>query len=266
MKELLAFIIGACFGSFANVVIYRLPRNKSIVKPGSFCPKCRRSINWYDNIPIISYLVLKGRCRYCKKSISLRYPVVELLMGVLTILLYQKFWTAELYCTFLFYFIFTLGLVIISGIDYETFLIPDVIVLPLIALGILGAAMCKNFFMPQKAWPVLTSFSYSLSGALIGALIVLLLMIMGKVIWKKEAMGGGDLKLLAAIGAFVGWKGVLVSIFFGSILGTIISLALIYSKKKTWDDYVPFGPYLAIGAILTVLLKGNYLFSLYFIP
>ncbi len=120
--------------------------------------------------------------------------------------------------------------------------------------------------MPQEMWPVLTSFFYSLSGAFIGAAIVLFLMIIGKVIWKKEAMGGGDLKLLAAIGAFLGWKGVFLSIFFGSILGTIISLALIYSKKKTWDDYVPFGPYLAIGAILAILLKGNYLFSLYFIP
>ncbi|MCX7705235.1 MAG: prepilin peptidase [bacterium] len=267
MKEFLVFLIGACFGSFANVVIYRLPRNKSIIKPGSYCPKCRRSIQWYDNIPILSYLILRGRCRHCKKTISPRYPIVELTMGILTLLLFEKFWTASLYCAFFFYFIFILGLIIISGIDYETFLVPDTIVLTLIPLGILGALVCKNLFISQEhSWPTLTRFLYSLSGALMGAAIVLFLMMIGKIIWKKEAMGGGDLKLLAAIGSFLGWKGVFLSIFFGSILGTIISLVLIYSKKKNWDDYVPFGPYLAIGAILVTLLKGSYLFSLYFIP
>lgn len=267
MKEFLAFIIGACFGSFANVVIYRLPRNKSIVRPGSFCPKCRHPIQWYDNIPVLSYLILRARCRYCKKTISPRYPVIELAMGILTLLLYQKFWIVGLYGNFLFYFIFVISLVIISGIDFETFLVPDIIVLPLIPLGILGSLILENFFIPQTgSWHILTRFLYSLSGTFLGSIVVIFLMILGKIIWKKEAMGGGDLKLLAAIGAFLGWKGVFLSIFFGSILGTIISLMLIYTKKKTWDDYVPFGPYLAIGAILTILLKGNYLFSLYFIP
>ncbi|MCM8821212.1 MAG: prepilin peptidase [Candidatus Omnitrophica bacterium] len=267
MKEFLVFLVGACFGSFANVCIYRMPRNKSIVFPGSFCPKCRHAIYWYDNIPILSYILLGGRCRYCKKNISSRYPIIEIITGVLTLLLFQKFWAAGYYCEFLFYFVFTLGLIIISGIDFETFLVPDIIVLPLIPLGLLGALLCENFFIPQSgSYIALTRFFYSLSGVLTGAFLVLFLMIIGRIVWKKEAMGGGDLKLLAAIGAFLGWKGVFLSIFFGSILGTVISVALIYSKKKKWDDYVPFGPYLAIGAVLAMLYKGNYFLSLYFIP
>lgn len=267
MIELLIFFIGACFGSFANVIIYRLPRNKSIVFPGSFCPKCRHSIGWYDNIPVLSYLFLKGRCRHCKKSISPRYPVIEIIMGILTLLLYLKFWTNGLYCSFVFYLIFTFGLVIISGIDFETFLVPDIISLPLILLGLVAAFLCKDFFISQEgSWSVFKNIMYSLSGIFLGAFLVGFLMIIGRIIWKKEAMGGGDLKLLAAIGSFLGWKGVFLSIFFGSIFGTMISLLLIYSKKKKWDDYVPFGPYLALGAIIAMLFKGNYFLSLYFIP
>ncbi|MGC8805441.1 MAG: prepilin peptidase [Candidatus Ratteibacteria bacterium] len=188
-------------------------------------------------------------------------------MGLLTLLLYQKFWMANFPCVFLFYFIFTLGLVIISGIDFETFLVPDVIVLPLIPLGLIGALLCENFFFPQSGnWSMAIRAFYSITGIITGALLVAFLAIIGKIIWKKEAMGGGDLKLLAAIGAFLGWKGVFLSIFFGSILGTVISVALIYSKKKKWDDYVPFGPYLAIGAIIAMVYKGSYFLSLYFIP
>ncbi len=267
MKEILIFFIGACFGSFANVCIFRLPRKKSIVYPSSFCPKCRRTIRWYDNIPILSYIFLRGRCRYCRKTISPRYPIVEFAMGLLTLLLYEKFWTVGLYCPFLLYFIFVFGLVIISGIDFETFLVPDIIVLPLIPIGLVGALVCANFFFyPSGQWSGVNRLMYSFSGAFTGALIVAILAIIGKIVWKKEAMGGGDLKLLSAIGSFLGWKGVFVSIFFGSITGTIISVALIYSRKKKWDDYVPFGPYLAIGAIIAMLLKGNYFLSLYFIP
>ncbi|HOC01926.1 MAG TPA: prepilin peptidase [Candidatus Ratteibacteria bacterium] len=267
MREILVFLIGACFGSFANVCIYRMPRKKSIVFPSSFCPKCRRSIRWYDNIPILSYILLRGRCRYCKKTISPRYPIVEATMGLLALLLYEKFWTIGLYCPFFFYFIFALGMLIISGIDFETFLVPDIIVIPLIPIGIIGAFLCENFFFfPSGQSSAINRLMYSISGAFTGALIVAALAIIGKIIWKKEAMGGGDLKLLAAIGAFLGWKGVFISIFFGSIIGTIISLLLIYSKKKTWDDYIPFGPYLVIGAIITILMKGSCFLSLYFIP
>lgn len=266
MKEILIFFIGACFGSFANVCIFRLPRKKSIVFPSSFCPKCRRTIRWYDNIPILSYIFLRGRCRYCRKTISLRYPIVEFAMGLLTLLLYEKFLVNGIYCSFFLYLVFTLGLIIISGIDFETFLVPDVIVLPLIPIGIVGAFLCGNFFFSSVGqWSAITRLMYSFSGAFTGALVVAILAVIGKIIWKKEAMGGGDLKLLAAIGSFLGWKGVFVSIFFGSITGTLISLALIYTKKKKWDDYVPFGPYLAIGAIITILLKGNYFLSIYFI-
>ncbi|HPP67291.1 MAG TPA: prepilin peptidase, partial [bacterium] len=238
MKEFFIFLFGACFGSFANVCIYRLPRKKSIIYPSSFCPKCQRTIHWYDNIPILSYIFLRGRCRYCKKTISPRYPIVELIMGLLTLLLYEKFWVSGVYCPFFFYFIFTLGLLIISGIDFETFLVPDIIVLPLIFIGLIGAPLCENFFFyPSGQWTAINRFFYSFLGAFCGAFIVAALALIGKIIWKKEAMGGGDLKLLAAIGSFVGWKGVLVSIFFGSIIGTIISLGLIFSKKKRWDDY-----------------------------
>jgi len=255
----LIFIFGLIFGSFVNVCIYRLPKGKSIVTPGSFCPKCKRSILWYDNIPLLSYIFLGGKCRYCKEKISPRYFMVELLTGFLFLILYVKF---NLQSVFFIYLLLVLSLIIVSFIDLETFLIPDIIVIPGIFLGLLFSVLSPDVFgeMGRKA-----SFLYSLTGAILGAAIPFFLGVVGKMIYKKDAMGGGDVKLLAMIGAFLGWRSVLVSMFFGSLLGTVVSLTLIGLKLKKMDDYVPFGPYLSAGAIIALFWKG-YPFLGFLIP
>lgn len=246
----LMFILGLVFGSFANVVIYRLPRGKSIVSPGSQCPSCGKNILWYDNIPLLSYILLKGRCRFCKAKIHYRYFVVELLSGLLFLLLYLK---SGVSVTLPVYIIFVLSVLIIGFIDIDTYLISDVIVLPGIVLGFLFSAI-----FPQMHYDLTRAGSilYSFAGILSGAGILIFLAIIGKLLFRKEAMGGGDIKLLAMIGAFLGWKCVFITIFFASLLGTIISLILIGMKKKKIDDYVPFGPYLGLGSVVALFFKG----------
>lgn len=247
----LIFVIGLIFGSFANVCIYRLPKGKSILYPPSFCPNCNKSIKWYDNIPLLSYIILKGKCRYCKKTISPRYFIVEFLTGSLFFLIYKQF---GLHLITLVYNILILSLIIVSFIDIDTFLISDVIVIPGIFLGLLF-----SFFIPEiHNMERFNSFLYSFIGVITGGGILILLGILGKIFFKKEAMGGGDVKLLGMIGGFLGWKCVFLTLFFGSLFGTIMSLILILMKKTKIEDYVPFGPYLAIGAIISIFFKGNY--------
>lgn len=252
MIGLLMVILGLVFGSFVNVVIYRLPKGKSIVSPGSRCPRCDKDISWYDNIPLVSFLLLKGRCRYCKVKISSRYFVVELITGLIFLALYMKF---GLTANLPIYILFFLSLLIMSFIDIDTYLISDVIVLPCIVLGvILSSAFPGMHYNLTK----MGSFIYSIVGMLVGGGILVFLAIIGKLLFKKEAMGGGDIKLLAMIGAFLGWKCVFISIFFASLLGTVISFILIGLKKKKIDDYVPFGPYLGLGAVVSLFYKGMY--------
>jgi len=244
------FILGLAFGSFANVVIYRLPKGKSIVRPGSQCPSCGKNILWYDNIPLLSFILLKGRCRFCKTKISVRYFIVELITGLLFLALYLKF---GLTINLLIYAVFTLCLLIMGFIDIDTYLISDVIVLPGIAVGLLFSV-----FFPRMHYGLtkVESIWYSLIGILVGCGILIFLAMVGKLLFRKEAMGGGDIKLLAMIGGFLGWKSVFITIFFASLLGTIISLTLIALKKKKMEDYVPFGPYLGLGAIIALFYKG----------
>jgi len=255
----LIFLIGLIFGSFANVCIYRLPKSKSIISPCSYCPKCNHPILWYDNIPLLSYIILGGKCRYCKGKISPRYFLVELLTGILFFLLYQKF---HLQPIFFIYIVFVLSLIIVSFIDIDVFLIPDTIVLSGIILGLLCSGIFPDLFyeMGRKE-----SFIYSLSGVILGGSILLFLGVIGKIMLKKEAMGGGDVKLLAMIGAFTGYKGVFITVFFGSLLGSIIGLTLIFLKIKKREDYIPFGPYLSVGAIISIFWKGLCFFD-FFIP
>lgn len=247
---ILVFIFGLVLGSFANVCIYRLPKGKSIVKPGSYCPNCKKPILWYDNIPLLSYIVLRGRCRYCKEKISPRYFIVELLTGILFFLVYIK---TGLNSYFFVYAIFVLALVIVGFIDIDTFLISDVIVIPSIFLGIV-----LSFLFPglHHSSGRIESLFYSIEGMFLGGGLLLFLAFAGKIAFRKDAMGGGDIKLLAMIGAFLGWKCVFLTLFFGSLLGTVISLTLIGMKKKKIEDYVPFGPYLGLGAVISLFFKG----------
>jgi len=247
---ILFFLLGLCFGSFANVCIYRLPNKKSIVFPGSHCPKCNKPIAGYDNIPLLSWLLLGGKCRSCRAPISPRYFIVELLSGLLFFFLFGKFGLTPALIVPL---LLVLVLIIVSFIDMDTFLIPVVLTRPLAVVGIVAAFFVPDYYVYMNGREAgLTS----LIGLAVGAGSLFLIAFFGKLAFKKDAMGDGDIELIAMIGACLGWKSVFLSVFFGSILGTVISLTLIGLKIKKMDDYVPFGPYLSLGALIALFWKG----------
>lgn len=233
-----AFVFGAVVGSFLNVCIYRLPNEESVVFPPSHCPKCDYKIRFYDNIPLISYLMLGGKCRVCKTSISLQYPLVELINGLLTLLLFIKYGPSP---AFFFLFLFSSALVVITFIDLEHQIIPDVISLPGIVIGFAG-----SFFLPWLGW------KNSLTGIVLGGGSLLIVAYGYQLLTKKEGMGGGDIKLLAMMGAFLGWRSVPFIIFVASLVGSVVGLTLMLVQKKDSKLAIPFGPFLAFAAMLYV--------------
>ena len=245
MFEWIAYIVvggfGALIGSFLNVCIYRLPRGESIVWPGSHCTSCSQSIAVCDNIPILSYLLLQGRCRACGASISIRYPVVEVANALGYVVLLWSFgptWTAALYA------ILFSALLVVAGTDLTHKIIPNVVTLPGIALGLLGAATVLPVGMVN-----------ALLGIAVGGGILWALAWASPYVFGKEGMGGGDIKLLAMIGAFLGWKPALLTIMIGSLTGSIIGIGLIALQFIRRDEYIPFGPFLVFGALLSMFFS-----------
>jgi leader peptidase (prepilin peptidase)/N-methyltransferase len=229
---------GALVGSFLNVCIFRLPRGESIAWPGSHCPSCAHAIGFYDNIPLLSYLWLGGRCRACRTPISIRYPLVEAVnaLGYLAIVWYfGPTWTAALYAL-----LFS-ALVVVTGTDLSHKIIPNVITLPGMVVGLLGAA---------TVLPV--GVINSVVGLTVGGGLLWLLAWLSPYLFGKEGMGGGDIKLLAMVGAFLGWKPALLTIMIGSLTGSIIGISLIALRITKRDDYIPFGPFLVLGALLSL--------------
>lgn len=235
----LVFVLGLIVGSFSNVCIYRVPRNESVIYPASHCPKCRTKIKPVDNIPLLSYILLKGRCRNCGSKISIQYPIVEFLTGLIYLIIYLIY---GLSIQSLVYIILTSALIIIAFIDLQEQIIPDVISLPGIVIGLI-----LSFIVPY------ISFINSALGALVGGGIILIIAWVGSTIFKKEAMGGGDVKLTAMIGAFLGWRYTIISLFLGFFLGALIGIILIMTKIKKREDAIPFGPFIALGSIITFL-------------
>lgn len=233
------FFTGACLGSFLNVCIYRIPLKKSIVRPGSACPRCNTPLPFYLNIPIISYLFILGKCRFCKTHISLRYPFVEMLTGFLTLTVAIKFGFT---LTALFYLAFTATLVVISFIDIDFQIIPDVISLP--GIVIFGSAFV---FIPEM------SFMDTIAGITAGGGTLYLVACLYYMIKKEEGMGGGDIKLLAMIGGAVGWKGVAFTLFAGSLFGTAGGI-IIMTLTRIWDIKlkIPFGPFLSAASLVYI--------------
>lgn len=234
------FLFGAVVGSFLNVCIYRIPLGASIVSPPSSCPVCGGRIPFYHNIPVVSYMVLGGRCRECRTPIPLRYPIVETLTGLLTVLLFKFFWPAP---QFFVYFFFVSALVVITFIDLDHKIIPDVISLPGIVLGFV-----LSFFLPAPG------FLNSLTGIISGGGILLTIALGYYFLTGSEGMGGGDIKLLAMIGAFLGWKGVLVTLMMGSFLGAFSGIVSMLAFGRSSKHMLPFGPFLAFGAIVHLFL------------
>jgi leader peptidase (prepilin peptidase)/N-methyltransferase len=235
----LVFVLGLIVGSFSNVCIYRIPRNESVIYPASHCPKCRTKIKPIDNIPLLSYILLKGRCRNCGSKISIQYPVVEFLTGLIYLIIYLIY---GLSIQSLVYIILSSALIIITFIDLQEQMIPDVISLPGIVVGLI-----LSFIVPY------ISFMNSALGALVGGGIILIIAWVGSIIFKKEAMGGGDIKLATMIGAFLGWRYMVISLFFGFFLGALTGIVLIMTKIKKREDAIPFGPFIALGSIITLL-------------
>lgn len=233
-----AFLLGAIVGSFLNVCICRLPEEKSVVFPPSACPKCGSRISWYDNMPIISFLLLRAKCRTCSAPISWRYPLVEALNGLLTLLLFLKFGLSP---AFLALFIFCSSLVVITFIDLDHQIIPDQISLPGIIIG-----FAFSFFLPWNGW------LNSLLGILLGGGSLYLVAWGYEKLTGKEGMGGGDIKLLAMMGAFLGWRSVLFIIFAASLVGSVIGIAAMLIQKKDRKLAIPFGPFLAFAAVLYI--------------
>lgn len=249
LTEVFVFIFGLCIGSFLNVCIYRLPESKSIVHPRSACLHCGALIRFYDNIPIFSYIALKAKCRHCGAHISLRYPVIEFISGIFAVGVFLKFGISV---EALIYYTFIAVLLVITFIDIDHQIIPDVISLPGIPI----------FFAASFALPNVT-FVESILGILVGGGSLYLVAWLYHLITRKEGMGGGDIKLLAMMGALIGWKGVLFTIFAASAVGTLAGLAVILKTGKTMKLKIPFGPFLAIGAIAFIFF-GPQLITWYF--
>lgn len=232
---LMIFVFGAAIGSFLNVCIWRLPREESIVSPPSHCPSCDQPIRFYDNIPIVSFLLLRGRCRSCGISISWRYPLVEGLTAVMALLLFWKFGLSFQY---LASFVFVAALIVITFVDLDHQIIPDVITLPGIPLFLLAAVFVMKI-----------SFRDALIGMAIGGGLLYLIAFSYEFFTKREGMGGGDIKLLAMLGGFLGWQSLWVILLVSSLSGALVGIALMIAKGADLKYAVPFGPFLAIGAI-----------------
>jgi leader peptidase (prepilin peptidase)/N-methyltransferase len=269
MISAVVFAFGLIVGSFLNVCIVRLPHGGSIVSPPSHCPRCQYGIRFYDNIPLISFILLRGKCRNCGEPISWQYPLVELTNALFFVWIVREFGVGGE--AFLMMALCS-SLIVITVIDYHHLIIPDVITLPGMLVGLslapffmspLGDPLpfCLDSLLPH-AGPYLTGLLNSLIGLLIGAGPLLAI----GWIWEKlrhvEAMGGGDVKLMGMVGSFLGWKGALLTIMLGALAGSVVGVILIVLKRHKMDNFSPFGPFLAVGAGAS-LFHGPYIVSWY---
>ena len=244
---LVALLMGLCIGSFLNVVIYRLPRGQSLVSPGSRCPNCGYQLRWYDNVPVLSWVFLGGRCRQCRTRISAQYPIVEIITAMLFVLVV---WLTPLEPLLISRLILVAILVALFGIDLEHQILPNTITLPGIAIGLMFSAI------GPPGW------KDALIGAALGAGVLYGIAAAYYAVRREEGLGMGDVKMLAMIGAFLGWKAVLVTLVLSSFSGAAIGMALIAAQRGGMKLALPFGTFLAVGA-LAALLVGEPLIAWY---
>jgi len=269
--SVVALVLGSMIGSFLNVCIYRLPRNESIVKPRSHCPKCGDMIAWYDNIPILSWLLLRAKCRHCGQPISWVYPLVEAVTGALFLFV---FWRFGFTLASPVYMLLAASLVLVTFVDLTDWTIPNEVTFPGIPLGIGLAAV--GMFYPASGLLVTDVFD-ALLGVVLGGGSLYLLDKVSLLLLGKRGMGLGDVKLLAMLGAFLGWKSVLATIMISSCLGSVVGVTVIVierlrpKKPKTQESkeedkeegeearpvghYLPFGPYLAVAGVIMLLFQ-----------
>ena len=259
MITVVVLLFGLIVGSFLNVCIVRLPRGRSIVSSPSHCPRCKKGIKFYDNIPVISFLVLRGKCRACGEPISWRYPAVELLNGLMYVWTVREFgFGGEMFLVMAF----CSALIVVTFIDYDHQIIPDVITLPGMLLGLMLAPLFMSVLadplpfhsgsLLPHAGPYLTGFLNSFIGLLFGATPLFAIGLLWEKLRNVEAMGGGDVKLMGMVGSFLGWKGALLTIMLGALAGSVVGITLILLKRHKIDKVIPFGPFLAVGAVVTM--------------
>ena len=264
MAVIVAMVFGLVIGSFLNVCIARIPTGGSVVSPPSHCPRCKKGIKAYDNIPVISFLILKGKCRACGLPISWRYPLVELLNGLCYAWIIHVFWfNGEA----LILMAFCSSLIVITFIDLDHQIIPDVITIPGMLLGL---AIAPFFMYPltdplpfhldriiPHAGPYVVALSNSIIGLILGGGPLLFIGWAWEKLRHVEAMGGGDVKLMAMVGSIFGWKGALLTIMLGAVVGSIGGIALMVFKNHKMEMEMPFGPYLAFGALATAFFGAD---------
>ncbi|MGI6455481.1 MAG: prepilin peptidase [bacterium] len=243
-----AGLFGAAAGSFFHVCIWRIPHDESIVTPGSHCPQCGKQIPWYNNIPILTYLLLGGRSRCCGTRIPIRYFVYEALTALLYMGIVAHFGFSN---TALLYIFLVSVLIISSGIDWDYYYIPDRFSLTMIPFSVLAAAGAQWLHLFPQAY--VQSVGDALWGIVIAGGVIWLIRIIGSWVFQQEAMGFGDVKLMAYIGGFIGWDLALLSIFLASFAGSIVGLSLKFSGRMEKYGHLPFGPYLALGAYLSMI-------------
>lgn len=243
----LAFIIGSILGSFSNVCIYRLPLNKQFITGRSFCPKCNKKINWYDNLPLLSYINLNGKCRNCKTKISFNYFLVELISGVCALYIFLNY--NNLY-EIIFLQLLVIVFLIIYFVDLKHFIIPDILNFSLIFL-----AFFKNF-MSEFESNFIFDLNDSIIGGLLGYLIIWIIIFFYKKLKNIEAMGLGDAKLMAGIGLLFGWHSVFIILFISALLGLIYSLPDLIKNTKNLKTKIPFGPFIILSTIIYYFYGG----------
>jgi len=242
--KIFLFCLGAVVGSFLNVCIYRMPRKESIIRPGSHCPHCQKKLSWYDNVPFLSYIFLKRRCRHCGRKIAFRYFVVELLTAGIFLLLHYYFGLSLL---FWIYTALCSSLIVVSFIDIDIREIPDEIDLSGIVIGLL-----LSFIFPQLQEAALHKLALwrSFLGILAGGGSIFLTGLIGDAIFKKESMGGGDVKLMAMVGAFIGWKLAILTFFIAPFFGAAVGIVL---KIRKGESLIPYGPFLSLAALISII-------------
>ena len=248
------FILGSLWGSFSNVCIYRLPNNGNVAKGRSFCPNCKNKIKWFDNIPFFSYLFLKGKCRECSRPISFQYFIVELLTAISFVVIFHIYGAS---ITTLLLLILSIFFIIIFFIDLKHYIIPNVLVFPLMFIGFLKS------FDPNLNQTIFPNYINSLIGGLFGYSIIWSIIFFYKKIRKKEGMGLGDAKLMSVIGFWFGWVSIPFTIFISSVVALILVIPSLINQSRKMSSEIPFGPYIIIGCILYVTFANQIKYFLF---
>lgn len=243
----MSFVLGCCVGSFLNVCVYRIPREESVVTPRSHCPHCGKMIAWHDNIPLLSYLLLRARCRHCGGRISVRYFLIEGLVGVLFLLVWLRYGVDPKTPV---YWMIMSGLVLGTFVDIEHMIIPDRVTLGGIAAGLVLSPLIPSLHH-ATTWK--DGLLAAVIGAVAGAGLLWTVGVVGKWVFKKDAMGFGDVKLLGGLGALLGWESVLFTVMVSAVVGSLVGGALVLGGRKEWQSRVPYGPYLGAAAVLWIL-------------